>query len=77
MDEDREEVGSRPPWLGKDGYPLLLKGVAAWTIGLVYISYDSLLSSFMAVSSQEKSRKKGDRHLFLTMGRDGVAAEKK
>src|SRR5271170_5453008 len=28
------------------------KGVAAWTIGLVYISYDSLLLGFMVVSSQ-------------------------
>ena len=28
------------------------KGVAAWTIGLVYISYDSLLLAFMVVSSQ-------------------------
>jgi cellulose synthase/poly-beta-1,6-N-acetylglucosamine synthase-like glycosyltransferase len=27
-------------------------GVAAWTIGLVYIAYDSLLLSFMVVSSQ-------------------------
>jgi cellulose synthase/poly-beta-1,6-N-acetylglucosamine synthase-like glycosyltransferase len=28
------------------------KGVAAWTIGLVYISYDSLLLGFMVVSSR-------------------------
>src|SRR5271156_4132815 len=28
------------------------KGIAAWTIGLVYISYDSLLLGFMVVSSQ-------------------------
>jgi len=28
------------------------KGVAAWSIGLVYISYDSLLLGFMVVSSQ-------------------------
>ena len=28
------------------------KGAAAWTIGLVYISYDSLLLGFMVVSSQ-------------------------
>jgi hypothetical protein len=28
------------------------KGVAAWTIGMVYISYDSLLLGFMVVSSQ-------------------------
>jgi cellulose synthase/poly-beta-1,6-N-acetylglucosamine synthase-like glycosyltransferase len=27
-------------------------GVAAWTIGLIYISYDSLLLAFMVVSSQ-------------------------
>jgi len=30
----------------------VFKGVAAWTIGLVYISYDSLLLGFMVVSSQ-------------------------
>jgi len=28
------------------------RGVAAWTIGLVYIGYDSLLLGFMVVSSQ-------------------------
>lgn len=28
------------------------RGVAAWTIGLVYISYDSLLLGFMVISSQ-------------------------
>ena len=30
----------------------IFRGVAAWTIGLVYISYDSLLLGFMVVSSQ-------------------------
>jgi cellulose synthase/poly-beta-1,6-N-acetylglucosamine synthase-like glycosyltransferase len=30
----------------------VLRGVAAWSIGLVYIAYDSLLLSFMVVSSQ-------------------------
>jgi cellulose synthase/poly-beta-1,6-N-acetylglucosamine synthase-like glycosyltransferase len=30
----------------------LLRGVAAWSIGLVYIAYDSLLLAFMVVSSQ-------------------------
>jgi cellulose synthase/poly-beta-1,6-N-acetylglucosamine synthase-like glycosyltransferase len=29
-----------------------LRGVAAWSIGLVYIAYDSLLLAFMVVSSQ-------------------------
>src|ERR1700678_2168659 len=43
------------------------KGVAAWTIGLVYISYDSLLLGFMVVSSQlavmrqERRRKAGGK----------------
>lgn len=31
---------------------VVFRGVAAWTIGLVYIAYDSLLLSFMVVSSQ-------------------------
>jgi cellulose synthase/poly-beta-1,6-N-acetylglucosamine synthase-like glycosyltransferase len=41
------------------------RGVAAWSIGLVYISYDSLLLGFMVVSSQlavnrqERKRKAG------------------
>jgi cellulose synthase/poly-beta-1,6-N-acetylglucosamine synthase-like glycosyltransferase len=30
----------------------LFRGVAAWSIGLIYISYDSLLLGFMVVSSQ-------------------------
>ncbi len=30
----------------------LLHGVAAWSVGLVYIAYDSLLLAFMVVSSQ-------------------------
>ena len=43
------------------------KGVAAWTIGLVYISYDSLLLGFMVVSSriavarQDRQRKAATR----------------
>jgi cellulose synthase/poly-beta-1,6-N-acetylglucosamine synthase-like glycosyltransferase len=37
------------------------KGVAAWTIGLVYISYDSLLLGFMVVSSQVAVMRQG-RH---------------
>jgi hypothetical protein len=42
------------------------RGVAAWTIGLVYISYDSLLLGFMVVSSQvavmrQDRRRKGRR----------------
>jgi cellulose synthase/poly-beta-1,6-N-acetylglucosamine synthase-like glycosyltransferase len=31
---------------------LAFRGAAAWTIGLIYISYDSLLLGFMVVSSQ-------------------------
>src|ERR1700678_4230752 len=40
------------------------RGVAAWSIGLVYITYDSLLLGFMVVSSQiavmRQERKKVD-----------------
>jgi cellulose synthase/poly-beta-1,6-N-acetylglucosamine synthase-like glycosyltransferase len=41
------------------------RGIAAWSIGLVYIAYDSLLLAFMVISSQiavtrlEKKRKAG------------------
>jgi hypothetical protein len=30
----------------------IFKGAAAWLVGLIYISYDSLLLGFMVVSSQ-------------------------
>ena len=44
-------------------------GVAAWSIGLVYISYDSLLLGFMVISSQvavmrQDRRKKSGAHLL-------------
>ncbi len=39
----------------------MFTGVAAWSIGLVYIAYDSLLLAFMVVSSQVAVIKEGRR----------------
>lgn len=50
------------------------RGVAAWMVGLVYISYDSLLLGFMVISSQravarqERSQKTEPREAIPTSG---------
>src|SRR5271170_3706372 len=50
------------------------RGVAAWTIGLVYISYDSLLLGFMVVSSRIAVARQEERNRTApTTGRSAEA----
>jgi cellulose synthase/poly-beta-1,6-N-acetylglucosamine synthase-like glycosyltransferase len=46
------------------------QGVAAWSVGLVYISYDSLLLGFMVVSSQLAVRRQDKRRAAIAAGAD-------
>ena len=43
------------------GSAFMFTGIAAWSIGLVYIAYDSLLLAFMVISSQVAVIKEGRR----------------